>query len=531
MAKLKILRPSECAKEYYLVQRIVTIGRSPENTIQIPHQSVSPVHASIVSDGNTRVLIDHSSESGTFVDDIRVERKSLCHGNRIRLGEDVEIAFMANAAGAKPEIAGQDIAEPEHTNPPISDIEKEITLEEAGFSYDHESPSRRAKAEMQEKYLSTIYQVNQTIIEIFDLRDLSNKVLDSIFQIFPVDRAAVILYEHETQSPRLAAFRTKSKTDETDPFPMSQTIVRKAILEKTAILARDTYVDARFRNVSSIMRKHIRSVLCVPLHTKGRVLGALYADSLEVPARFSDDDLRLLLAVGGALANAIENATLVEKILQGERKLATLERYLPSVVVEHLLSRQEAAKLGGRHAHISVLFADIRNFTPIAEKTPPADVVSLLNEYFSVMSDIVFEYEGTLGEYIGDEIMAYFGAPIERDDHASVAISVALKMRERMGSFKLQLQSSGLPVFDIGIGIATGPVVAGNIGSAKQMKYTIIGNTVNLAHRLCSYAKASQILICPNTHNSAHRPPNANLLGPVSLKGISAPTPVFELRC
>lgn len=278
------------------------------------------------------------------------------------------------------------------------------------------------------------------------------------------------------------------------------------------------------------MRKQIRSVMCVPLHTKEKILGAICADALEVPGGFSEDDLRLLFAVGGALANSIENAWLIDIIKQEERKLSTLERYLPSVVLEHLLYQQDPTKLGGKTVSISILFADIRGFTPVTERTASADVVFLLNDYFTSMSEVVFEYGGTLGEYIGDEIMAYFGAPIECEDHASRTISVAMKMMERMRLLKNQRKQAGLPVFDIGIGIATGTVIAGNIGSAKQMKYTVIGNTVNLAKRLCDYAQPGQILIDADAYHVTEEPSNVRFLERANLKGISKPVALYMVE-
>ncbi len=529
MALLKILTPAELQGEFQLDKKVITVGRSAENTIRIEGSTIAPVHASIICDGNAYLLIDHSSMHGTFVNGIRVDRKHLWSGNQIRLGQDAEMLFTTSPGESEQAIDKQVVIATDEADGPISDVQKRITLEEAGFEYEGGVTNRLIEAETQKKYLSAIYQVNQNMTQIFDLTELSQKVLDLIFQIFPVDRAAVILCDSETRSPRPTAFRARSEASEEGLLSISQTIINSVILEKNAVLARDTYFDERFRNVSSIARKHIRSVMCVPLYTKGKVLGALYVDSLDVPGRFRDDDLRLLFAVGGALANSIENALLVDRIKDEERKLTTLGRYLSSVVVEHLFGQQLPSELGGRYASISVLFADIRGFTRLTELVNPADLVSHLNDYFTCMSEVVFEYGGTLGEYIGDEIMAYFGAPVACEDHGTRAMLVALKMMEKMKALKDRWQAEGKPAFDIGIGIGTGSVIAGNIGSTKQMKYTVIGNTVNLARRLCSHAQPGQILISPETYEIAHRPPNVRFLEHASLKGISKPVGVYEV--
>ena len=529
MTMLRIVSPEELRGEYGISREITTLGRSPENTIQIDRPDIAPVHATLLREGEGYVLIDHATENGTHVDEVRIDRKRLVSGNRIRLGSYAELLFEASPLETVVQAAGGLTIEAEPEHGPISDIQKRITLEEAGFHYEISPASDFAKERMHEKHLSTIYQVNQAITEIFSLEEIAQKVLDLIFQLFPADTSAVILYDDKTQTPYPFSVKIRKESAKSEELAISQTIVRKAIFEKSAILAADTYFDERLRNVSSIMRKHIRSVMCVPLHTRGKILGALYVDSLKSPGVFSDNDLHLFFAIGGALANAIDNAWLIEQAKEDERKLTTLERYLPSAVVEHVIGKPDSLELGGKQVPISVLFADIRNFTSFAEQTKPGAVVSLLNEYFSSMADVVFEYGGTLGEYIGDEIMAYFGAPIECDDHASRAVAVALKMKEEIRLLRKQWQTEGSPVFSIGIGIATGPAIAGNIGSTKQMKYTVIGDTVNLACRLCSHADPGQILISHATHQAVGETSRAAPIGTANLKGISKPVELYEI--
>jgi len=530
-ALLRIIAPIELQREYRIEQQITTIGKSPENTIMIDRPTISPVHISIIGGDNRHLLIDHSSKFGTQVNGVRINRKGLVSGNKIKLGLHAVLLFEVPPKSKSLPEDGRAIIETER-GPGLAsvDIRKRLTLEEAGFEYGRDLPLKPPKSEMQRNYLSTIYQVNQCITENFDIGELSNKVLDLILQIFSADRSAIILSEPGSENLVPIAFKTREASHESSPVNMSRTVVRQTISEKSAILAKDVFFDERFRNVSSIIRKGIRSVLCVPLHTRGKVLGALYVDALGDAEGFSEEDLGLLFAVGGALANSIENARLVEKIKEEDRKLNTLERYLPSVVVEHLFRQRGSAELGGKHALISVLFADIRGFTSLAEQTEPVNVVCLLNDYFTAMSEVVFEYGGTLGEYIGDEIMAYFGAPIERRDHGTCSIAVALKMMKTIKSLRKKWEETGTSALNIGIGIATGPAVAGNIGSAKQMKYTVIGNTVNLANRLCARAEAGQILISQETKECVGELAEARFLEHASLKGISAPVEVYEVR-
>lgn len=529
MAFLRVLTPSELQDEIQIRQRIVTVGSAPENSIVIDHPTIAPIHISLIDEGGSCLLIDHSSKRGTFVDGVRVTKKRLQNGNRIRLADHAEILFTTGLADSVTSNSKRLVIANDQADGPISDIQKKITLQEAGFDHDQDLSEKILKSEIQQKHLSAIYQVNQSITEILDPTELAETVLDLIFQIFPIDRAAVVLYDIEAESSKPIAFKARAETDEHEPVSVSKTIIGKVIFEKSAVLAEDTYLDARFKDISSITRRSIRSVMCVPLHTKGKILGALYADALNVPGKFSEDDLRLLLAVAGALANSIENARLIDRVKRDERKLSTLERYLPSVVVEHLFHQEDSIELGGKHAAISALFADIRGFTSLAERNAPAEVVNRLNDYFTSMSEIVFKHGGTLGEYIGDEIMAYFGAPLERNDHASKTISVALEMMNEMESLKKRWRRTGLPVFDIGIGIASGEVIAGNIGSSKQMKYTIIGNAVNIASRLCANAKPGEILISEETHEKAGKPTVSVFYEKIALRGISRPIDVYKV--
>jgi len=529
VAVLKIFTHGGLHSIFRVEQQIVTIGRSQENTVQIDHPSVAPVHTTLFKDAKGYFLIDHSTEHGTFVNEARIDKKTLRSGDRIRLGKHAEIIFEIPLKSSDTQALQETIIADDTSRGPISDIHKRITLEEAGFHYERDLSDRFAKAQTQKEHLSAIYQINQAVTETFSSTELAQKVLDLIFRLFPVDRGAVILCDSETQAPHPFSVKVRTEPSESDRISISRTIVGKVITEKSAILAADTYFDERFRNVSSIVQKQIRSVMCVPLHSRGEILGVLYVDSLKAPGVFSEDDLRLLFAVGGALANSIENAWLVEKIKEDERKLTTLERYLPSAVVKHVIGQQESLKLGGQQVSISVLFADIRNFTSLAEQTRPTDLVSLLNEYFSSMADVIFEYGGTLGEYIGDEIMAYFGAPIEYTDHAKRAVAVALRMKDGIRSLREKWKIKGSPIFRIGIGIASGPAVAGNIGSERQMKYTVIGNTVNLASRLCAVAEPGQILISPETCEAVENTSRAVSLGPTVLKGISRPIELYEI--
>ena len=186
-------------------------------------------------------------------------------------------------------------------------------------------------------------------------------------------------------------------------------------------------------------------------------------------------------------------------------------------------------KKGGELRETTILFADIRGFTGISESCAPQVVVDALNEYFERMVEIVFRYEGTLDKFIGDEMMVLFGAPVAHLDDPVRAVRAALEMQAAMAALNLGHEARGLPPFEIGIGINTGEVVAGYIGSSEALEYTVIGDPVNTGSRLCAIAKPGQTLISEGTREKLGGQFELRELPDEQLKGKTRPTKVFEL--
>ena len=180
---------------------------------------------------------------------------------------------------------------------------------------------------------------------------------------------------------------------------------------------------------------------------------------------------------------------------------STFKKYVSENIVEELLQNDTSLELGGTQSEVCVLFCDIRGFTALSEKMKPNEVVYLLNNYFEAMIDVVFSNNGTLDKIIGDELMVLYGVPLKREDDANRAVVSAQEMFVALDVFNKKISKEGLPTLEIGIGINYGKVVSGNIGSEKQMNYTVIGDAVNLAARLCSHAKSGQIVISESVFN------------------------------
>ena len=216
-----------------------------------------------------------------------------------------------------------------------------------------------------------------------------------------------------------------------------------------------------------------------------------------------------------------------------KRKMKRLfGQYVSKDVYEQLVDNPDLARLGGQRREMTVLFSDIRGFTTVSEKGQPEEIVAILNEYFTRMVEIVFEHKGTLDKFVGDMVMALFGAPLDDPNHAEHAVDAALKMIRELNVLNRKWAAEGRPSLDIGIGISTGPMIAGNIGSEAIMSYTVIGDSVNLGARLESLNKeyGTRIIISEATRDALPGRYLLRPLGDVVVKGKTRPVAIFEVK-
>ncbi|GEM_PF-571012 len=229
----------------------------------------------------------------------------------------------------------------------------------------------------------------------------------------------------------------------------------------------------------------------------------------------------------GYLANSFNRMT--EGLKEREFIKDTFKRYVTREIADQLLSQKNKIVLTGEKRVVTVLFADIKGFTTIAEKTPPVELVSTLNDYFSVMIDIIFKYEGVLDKFIGDAIMAFWNAPLKQEQPSLRAVMTALEMQSALVQLNERRKRQGKYPLHMGIGINTGEAVAGIIGSEKKMEYTVIGDTVNVAQRLESITEKGQILVSESTYMKARGRLVAKELEPQALKGLKRDIKIFNV--
>jgi len=229
------------------------------------------------------------------------------------------------------------------------------------------------------------------------------------------------------------------------------------------------------------------------------LLGIMHMDSQLATNAFTEKDLQLFTSIANQAAVAIQNARLAQKITEETRTRAQFQRLLSPNLVEQLVKGDLKLEKGGELREVTILISDIRGFTAMSEKKPPAEIVQMLNEYFEVMVEVLFRHEGTLDKYVGDELMALFGAPVAMENAPVAAVRCALDMRKALAEFNRLRVAEGQEPIRIGMGVNTGLVVTGAIGSTKTLQYTAIGDAVNTAARLCSRAKAGEIILSETT--------------------------------
>ena len=238
--------------------------------------------------------------------------------------------------------------------------------------------------------------------------------------------------------------------------------------DRVPLLIYDVGTDERFSSSQSLRMSGIRSAMCAPLIYKDRVFGIFYVDCLSKPYAFSQEELGIFSVIAAEAAISFDNARSHEELARRVVERQALERFLSSNIVEKILANPNEIHLGGENQTVTILFSDIRGFTRMSEHMEPHAVVELLNEYFSEMTDLIFESGGTLDKYLGDGIMAVYGAPLPKPDDALRATKTAMEMQRALVALNRDWESRGQQPLRMGVGVNTGPVTAGNIGSAKR---------------------------------------------------------------
>jgi adenylate cyclase len=496
-------------------------GRAVTSDIAIIDPTVSRHHADLVVGEGGVTVRDVGSSNGTFVNGVKIDHAFVSPGDAVTFGK---VAFRLEAiVDAPPPV-------PAASAVPGGTIVRQVPrTPAAGFEESGKLQAAMAAADPAEKdrqKLAILLEVSKGLTKAADTDALLNKVADYVFQILEADRCAILLREGEHMVQKVA----RDKRSATVAYQVPQSIVGMVVGEKVAVLSDNAGEDTRFGG-QSILMQQVRSAICAPLiGSEDRVLGVLYVDTFSLAKRFGEGDLDFLIAFAGIVAVALENANFAERIRREALTRSNFERFFTPQLAARIANSEEAIRLGGEKRHVAVLFSDIRGFTALSETMNPDAMAKHLTEYFTEMVECVFRHGGTLDKFIGDAVMAQWGAPICEADDADRAMSAALDMMTELDTLNARWRAEERPELQIGIGINYGEAFAGNIGSERRLEYTVIGDVVNVASRLCSKAQGGEIIISDELRSVLANPPALDALEPLVLKNKSQPVPAFRVR-
>jgi adenylate cyclase len=503
LAKLIILR-GEQHRIYDLKEQVVTVGRAPDNTLWLDDPSLSRRHCEFRRvDGGFQIR-DLGSFNGSFVNNLSVSEHRLRAGDRIQLGSTI-LYFIPEEGESAP------AAHP--------------AADQAAGDESREATSRKLRNFM------ALLEITKAVNSELAGDRLLEMIVDKAIELINAERGFLILLQDGKQVFKVA--RKKDRTAIEKPEKQISTSVLEGVT-KTGEPVITINAQNDLGAFMSIVALEVRSLLCVPLRAKDKILGAIYVDSHVSEREFNEESLNLLQAFADQAAIALENARLYDEVVESkeqERRVRQLfQKYVPADVVRAALNMKEGGRLSSKQT-ATVLFSDIRNFTATAEKLEPEAVVGFLNDYLQRMVDIVFEEGGIVDKFVGDAVMAIFGAPIVKPDDAVRAVRAAKRMILEVERFNQDQARNGGVQIRIGIGLHTGPLIAGNIGSDRKMEYTVIGDTVNVASRVESLNKElkTEILITQDTYDATGRSFEVRPMPLVAVKGKEKKLQVYEV--
>ena len=510
----------------------VVIGRANDADLQIRHESVSRHHAKIVRNNRGLEVVDLNSKNKVKLNTYVVERELLCNGDHIDVGAvrvQIEIIDRPKSNPANVVFTESDEG-PMHRTGVIEVDHLDLLLNSSNAlqkrpesnsnaSWPKSEPGKVVSSNDAGKLLRLVSDAAETLLSCESLDETLDRILGLVFNSLPAERGVICLYDEPNDRIVPKVMRNLEGRPD-DQIIISHQIARSSINEKRAILVQDALADQQFGGAESVILLDIRSAMCAPLYRDGRVIGVIYVDRTSPRDHFDTHHLQALSALAILSAVAVEHGTLRDNIKREKDIRAKLSRYCSPAVVDRITQSEGAVQRGmeSHEGEVSVLFADLTDFTAMAENLRPREVVTVLNTIFERLCAAVFDYEGTLDKFRGDGMMAFFGAPLAQPDHAERAVRAALRMQALLAEANANANNGRF--ISMRIGINSGPVVVGDIGSTQRKDYTVIGDVVNIASRLeSSVAQPGQVVIGPRTYRQVASLFHCQELETVRLKG------------
>src|SRR5437660_4069127 len=530
MSRLIISSPDGKRGILELHKPVITIGRGNANDLVLNDSSVSRLHAVVKLTGDSIMIADRGSTNGVVLNGERIsDETELKNGDIAVLGsyelrlEHVDSKDLLVRKADIPYTLNQSI----RGGGERIVLPERIKLSDSALT---DLVNKIKKLERENYLLTVLYDAGKALNTKLSIDDISEQVISLSFRIQGVERGFVMIFNEAGEVSRQSEVRYRNpQSSANQPIILSGSVLDLTRKEQQPILIEDVSSDERCRGSESIRISGLRCAMCAPLLGTNRLFGIVYVDNLEKSSAFTQEELNIFALIAAQAGSAIDNAMSHQKIAQQALQRSALERFLSPEVAEMVVANPDI-RLGGVNQKVTVMFADIRGFTPMSEKLEPEQVVEVLNEYFTRVTDVIFDYGGTLDKYIGDAVMAVFGAPISKGNDAANAVNAAIQIQRLLIELNRDAATRRWPELRVGIGINTGIVTAGNIGSPRRIAYTVIGDTVNTASRLMSNAAGNQVLISLSTANEIGQGFNMKSLPPLMVKGRSEPVKIFDVK-
>jgi adenylate cyclase len=531
MARFVITDPSARTQIFEITNPTISVGRADTNDLVLRHPSVSRHHVRItVLPGDITLINDLGSMNGTFVNNTQVQEHTLKDQDRVGVGM-YELKYESARTDALHVQAGSNT---------VTDVNDLVNADDLSTALRLNAPTIPAAAvpveervkilEKENGLLKLLLAVGKTLASVLTPEEIMHRVMELVFQMDNVERGFVMLSDDKKGfKPAVLLYKDEKRKAEARGVALSTMVTEKLMHDRVPLLIYDVGTDERFSSSQSLRMSGIRSAMCAPLIYKDRVFGIFYVDCLSKAYAFTQEELAIFSVIAAEAAIRFDNARSHEELARGMVERQAFERFLSPSIVEKIMANPNEIHLGGENQTVTILFSDIRGFTRMSEHMEPHAVVELLNEYFSELTDLIFESGGTLDKYLGDGIMAVYGAPFPKPDDALRATKTAVEMQRALADLNRNWESRGQPPLRMGVGVNTGPVTAGYIGSSRRMDYTVIGDAVNLASRLCSNAAGGQILVSDSTFGLLNGNVPARRLDPIRVKGKETPVDLHEV--
>jgi adenylate cyclase len=530
MARLIISSPDGKNGILELTKPVTTIGRGNANDLVLNDSSVSRFHAVVKLKENSIFVADRGSTNGILLNDKKISKETEFR--------DGDIALVGNYRLCLESVDDKGIQVrrgqwPSTLNNIIGGRSENRTLaRSAGISSSAllDLAGRIKKLERENYLLTVLYEAGKALNSKLALEHICDQVVSLACLIEGVERGFVMLFDDSGEVVRQSEvrYRDPQGAESRPQIILSKSVLEMIRSERQPILIEDVSQDERFSGSESMKISGLRSAMCAPLQGKERLFGILYVDNLEKASAFTQEELNVFALVAAQAGAAIDNAAAHKKIAQQSLQRSALERFLSPEVAEMVVANPDI-RLGGTNQEVTVLFADIRDFTPMSENLEPGRVVEILNEYFTRVTDVIFDHGGTLDKYMGDAVMAVFGAPISKGKDAANAVNSAIQIQRLLIELNRDAAARKWPELRVGIGINTGNAIAGNIGSPRRLDYTVVGDAVNTAQRLMANATGGQILIAESTASKLSRHFDLKRLPEMKVKGRSEAVPLFSV--